>query len=60
MLMIIDNEPMQVWKVIIPVDIGCDKIQNMWENDVVRRIIKHRMEGVVCVYCSFLKLCYTT
>ena len=53
-----------MWKVIIPVDIGCDKIQTMWEDDVVRRIIKHRVDGLVCGYiwmhtCIIYKFFYT-
>ena len=38
----------QTWNNILGIDIKCDQVLQLWQNDVVTRIIKLRTEGVVC------------
>ena len=37
----------QIWNAIIPMEISCDEVKSMWENDVVAKIIKSRIDKVV-------------
>ena len=39
---------LQIWNNILGIDIKCDQVLQMWQNDVVTKIIESRSEGVVC------------
>ncbi len=38
----------QIWNNILNIDIKCNQVLQMWQNDVVTKIVESRIEGVVC------------